>query len=182
MIGPMTGKDGRGRRGTVTGAAPPGDKARDTASPRAFGQSPVGRGGIAAGARVLTLDGALPVEYLAPGDRVITRRGARVLRSVTAHRLTGEACRVMAGALGFDRPEGAVWLAPETGILIRDWRARALWGRDSVVVPVARLADGDHVARLCVTDLPVFTLGCDGPEILRVEGMEIAAAPELVAG
>ena len=32
-------------------------------------------GGVTQGARVMTLDGALPVEFLTPGDRVITRGG-----------------------------------------------------------------------------------------------------------
>lgn len=37
---------------------------------------------LAAGTIVLTMDGALPVETLAPGDRIITRAGARVLRLI----------------------------------------------------------------------------------------------------
>ncbi len=38
--------------------------------------------GILSGTRVLTLDGELPVQFLCPGDRIITRSGARVLRGV----------------------------------------------------------------------------------------------------
>ena len=33
--------------------------------------------GLLVGTRVRTLDGILPVEYLEPGDRVVTRAGAR---------------------------------------------------------------------------------------------------------
>ncbi|RPE71248.1 hypothetical protein EDD53_0363 [Pacificibacter maritimus] len=38
--------------------------------------------GIALGTLVLTADGALPVEYLEQGDRIITRSGMRTLRNI----------------------------------------------------------------------------------------------------
>jgi len=38
--------------------------------------------GLSAGTEVLTADGALPIEFLSPGDRVITRSGMKVLRGV----------------------------------------------------------------------------------------------------
>lgn len=59
---------------------------------------PVPDCGLATGTVVFTLDGALPVEFLEPGDRIVTRAGARVLRRID----------VVAGGgfvLGFDRPE-----------------------------------------------------------------------------
>lgn len=39
---------------------------------------------LVVGTIIYTLDGALPVEHLIPGDRVITRAGARELRAVAA--------------------------------------------------------------------------------------------------
>lgn len=50
------------------------------------------------GTIILTLDGAIPIEFLSPGDRVITRAGARVLRAVTGSVETGF-------DLTFDQPE-----------------------------------------------------------------------------
>ncbi|WP_417247718.1 Hint domain-containing protein [Celeribacter sp.] len=38
--------------------------------------------GIAAGTLIVTADGVLPVEYLEPGDRVVTRSGMRALLDV----------------------------------------------------------------------------------------------------
>ena len=55
-------------------------------------------GSLASGTIVMTMDGALPVEYLAPGDRIVTRNGARVLRDIDTpapHRF----------ALKFDAPQ-----------------------------------------------------------------------------
>jgi len=46
------------------------------------GEAPLDLTGLAAGTIIYTLDGALPVEYLGPGDRIITRAGMRVLRAV----------------------------------------------------------------------------------------------------
>jgi len=38
--------------------------------------------GLSAGTIILTAEGALPIEYLEPGDRIITRAGMRVLRAI----------------------------------------------------------------------------------------------------
>lgn len=56
------------------------------------------KSGLPAGTIILTLDGALPVEYLAAGDHIITRAGARVLRDLRP-------CRGGDFRLEFDRPE-----------------------------------------------------------------------------
>ncbi|HHB80814.1 MAG TPA: hypothetical protein ENK83_03575 [Aliiroseovarius sp.] len=53
---------------------------------------------LALGTVVYTLDGALPVEYLNDGDRVITRSGARVVRAIEGDAALGFALR-------FDRPQ-----------------------------------------------------------------------------
>ncbi len=60
-------------------------------------EAPLRTPAIAVGTIIYTLDGTLPVEYLAPGDRIITRAGMRVLRAITRHE----------GGLRlhFDRPE-----------------------------------------------------------------------------
>ena len=38
--------------------------------------------GLPKGTTIMTSDGALPVEYLEPGDRIITRSGMKVLRNI----------------------------------------------------------------------------------------------------
>jgi hypothetical protein len=103
--------------------------------------------GLGAGTPVLTLDGEIPVEHLTEGDRVVTRSGARRLRRITA-RLVEGGFRVSPHRLGQGRPEAAVVLGPRQKILLRDWRARALAGGDTALMPVARLADGDYIAKV----------------------------------
>lgn len=130
--------------------------------------------GIAAGTVVLTLDGALPVEFVEPGDRVITREGMRIVREVTVRRYSGPAIRLAAGALGHDRPEQDLVLPAETPVLLRDWRAQALFGTRQAVAPVARLADGDRIAPVTALSLRLHDLRFDTAQVIYAEGLEIA--------
>jgi len=135
--------------------------------------------GITAGTLVLTLDGELPVQFLAPGDRVITRSGARAIEAVEVTVVRGaEMIRITASALGHDRPETDLFVAPTQPILVRDWRARALYGTDSAMVEAHRLADGDYIRRETVAEVRVFTLRFATPEVIYAGGLELACDPE----
>lgn len=136
------------------------------------------QGGVAAGTHIMTLDGALPVEFLEPGDRIITRSGARVLCAVSVRVSADESVlRVSAGALGFDRPEGDVLIGSDQAVLVRDWRARAMFGQAQATVPVSALADGTYIASHQVSGLRFYTLSFDAPEVIYAEGVEIATTP-----
>ncbi len=129
--------------------------------------------GIAIGALVMTLDGVLPVEFLAPGDKIVTRSGARALRRVSAREMTGEVISVCAGALGHDRPEQDLLLMPGTMVHLRDWRAQALFGRAQALVPAERLVDGEFVTRAQAARKVMFTLEFDLAEVIYVDGVEL---------
>ena len=63
-----------------------GDTEMDAEAP--FSRSAGGAGadptmGMLAGTLVRTLEGILPVDYLTPGDRIVTRAGARRLTSMS---------------------------------------------------------------------------------------------------
>lgn len=134
--------------------------------------------GIAQGTQVLTLEGALPVEFLHPGDRVITRNGARRLAALEAAPAAGGLIRVAPGALGHDRPERALILGAEARVLLRDWRAQALFGTAQALVPVARLVDGQFVVPAAAArGTRLFALRFAGPEVIYADGVEIAAEP-----
>ena len=133
-------------------------------------------GGIALGTIVLTLDGALPVEHLMPGDRVITRNsGSAALSAIRCHSAPRRACLIRPNVLGFGRPEGAVITSSDQKILLRDWRARAIWGADQVLVPVSRLVDGEFISDAGMSDAPLFELLFDSPQVIYAGGLELGA-------
>ena len=137
----------------------------------------LGLAGLALGAQVATLEGMLPVEYLSPGDRIITRAGARVLRGLSMLPLVTQLVRIAPGALGHDRPTGALMLGAGTEVLLRDWRAQALFGRAQALVAVARLVDGQFVTRVTGEKTRLFTLHFDTPEVIYAEGVEVGCQP-----
>lgn len=137
--------------------------------------------GITAGTKVLTLEGELPVQFLAPGDRIVTRSGARVLKDVSVSVLRDATMvRISASALGHDRPEADLFVAPNQQILVRDWRAKALYGRDMAMVEAQRLADGDYIRKETVAEVRLFTLTFEREEIVFAGGLELACAPVTV--
>jgi hypothetical protein len=135
--------------------------------------------GMAAGTPVLTLDGALPVEFLTPGDRVLTRTGLRRLKTVEMTRLAqARMVRVAPHVLGKSRPDAPVWLLPSQLILLRDWRAKALYGATQVLVPIERMADGDYVRLETLDEARVYTLKLDDDAVIYAGGLELAAEVE----
>lgn len=136
-----------------------------------------GLSGLALGAQVATLEGMLPVEYLSPGDRIVTRAGARVLRGLSTLPLVTQLVCIAPGALGHDRPTGALMLGAGTQVLVRDWRAQAMFGTAQALVAVARLVDGHFVTRVADVRTRLFTLHFDAPEVIYAEGVEVGCQP-----
>lgn len=139
--------------------------------------------GMLAGTMVRTLDGTLPVDYLTPGDRIVTRSGARRLTSVSVQaRKVVDLVRIRASTLGHDRPEQDLLVSPGQPLLIRDWRAQAIFGQPVAVVPAARLADGEFICLETHAQVRLFTLRFDEDEVIYAEGLELACPaflPEL---
>lgn len=134
--------------------------------------------GMAAGTPVLTLDGELPVQFLAPGDRVVTRSGARTIEAVEVQVVQGATMvRIAASALGHDRPEAELWVAPDQPLLLRDWRARALFGQESVTAPATRLVDGSYIRCEGVAEARLFRLRFAGEEVIYAAGVELPCPP-----
>lgn len=148
--------------------------AASVASARAAAR-PAPATGLFAGTRVLTLEGELPVEFLAPGDRIVTRSGARTLRRITARQAApAEVIRIAAGSLGHDRPEAALTIGPAQPVLVRDWRARALFGAAQATVAAERLVDGSYIQRATLADAQLLTLEFDRAETIYAGGVELA--------
>lgn len=131
--------------------------------------------GMLAGTMVRTLDGLIPVEFLTPGDRIVTRAGARRVTSVSVvARKQVDLVRIKASTMGHDRPDQDLLLSPGQPVLIRDWRAQALYGLPVAAIPAARLADGEFVCLETHRNVRLFTLRFDEDEVIYAEGLELA--------
>lgn len=145
-----------------------------TAKAGSVGERP---GGICGGTTVLTLAGELPVEHLVRGDRVITRdSGTAVLRGVRVTEVRIAPIRIKAGSLGHTRPDRDMIVAPHTMIHIRDWRAMAMYGTPTAMVPASQLVDGEFVAEQGPATIRLFSLVFDRDHIVYADGLEVAAA------
>lgn len=134
-----------------------------------------GHYGLLSGTLVRTMDGLLPVEFLAPGDRIICRDGARRLLQITASQHDQiTLVRVRASTIGHDRPDQDILLAPDQPILIRDWRAKALYGQEAAAIPAYRLADGEFILTETRKNICLFTLQFAEEEVIYAEGLELA--------
>lgn len=139
-------------------------------------------GGLVAGTCVLTADGALPVEFLIPGDRIITRAGAKKLTSISV-RVENDVdmVRINAGTLGFDRPSEATLVPLHQLILIRDWRAQTLYGAPQALVAAGRLADGTVTVIETLAEVRVFTLEFQDDTVIFAGGLELACMRETIS-
>jgi Hint domain len=142
--------------------------------PHSLGRPHLGQG-VLAGTQVRTTEGVLPVEFLEPGDRIITRDGALRLMSVTSSWHTAATLiRVCASSLGYDRPEVDLLVAPGQHIVIRDWRAKVLYGGDVASVAASRLVDGEYVRTERLPIARIVTLQFEQPQVIFAEGLELA--------
>ena len=139
--------------------------------------------GMLAGTMVRTLEGVLPVDYLTPGDRIVSRSGARRLSSVSVvMRKQIHLVRIRASTMGHDRPDQDLLLSPGQPVVIRDWRAQALYGVSAAAIPASRLADGEFIRVEVHRNARLFTLRFEDEEVIYAEGLELACPaflPEL---
>jgi hypothetical protein len=136
--------------------------------------------GLAAGTTVLTLSGAMPVEFVAPGDRMITRAGARTVTGVEISVIKdARVVRISEGVLGKDRPEADMIVSPGQPILIRDWRAKAIAGLDQAVITAEKLADGEYIKTEVLDEVRLVTLQFAEAQVIYAAGLELGceAAP-----
>jgi hypothetical protein len=137
---------------------------------------PLQEAGLWTGGILLTLQGERRIDDLRSGDRIVTRdAGMSVLRAITRRRARAALVRIRAGSLGHTRPERDVILPAGQPILVRDWRAQALFGADQAMVPAARLVDGEFVTHVGEAEVDLWQLEFDGPHILYLDGLEVAS-------
>lgn len=136
---------------------------------------------MAAGTTVLTLSGALPVEFISPGDRVITRNGARTVRAVNISVVKdASVIRISESVLDVDRPEDDILVSPQQPLLIRDWRAKFIGNASQAVVTAGALVDGEYIRRETLAEAWMISLHFDQSEVIYANGLELMCAPEVV--
>ncbi|WP_415182595.1 Hint domain-containing protein [Phaeovulum sp.] len=134
-------------------------------------------GGIARGSEVRTTEGPLPVEYLLVGDSVVTHSGVQKITHIHQTMIVGPMIGIRSCCLGFERPTQALLLAPQTRVLLRDWRARVLYGKKSALVPVERLVDDAFIAPIASVRVQIYTLTLDASAAFYANGVEIGTEP-----
>jgi Hint domain len=124
------------------------------------------------GGAILTERGAVRVESLAIGDRVVTAGGE--LRpivwighrdlEVARHRFPLEILpvRVRAGAFGRGLPHRDLWLSPQHAVFV-----------DGALIPVVALANGATVAQMRVETVSYFHVELERHDVLLAEGLPV---------
>lgn len=131
---------------------------------------------LIAGTHLYTQDGALPVEVLGAGDRVITRDAGMIeVAAMRFRRVTARLVQVAEGALGPSMPGCTTRLLATQQVLLRDWRAEALEGRTRALVAAERLIDGEFIRYLGTKTVTVAEISFGEPHILYADGIEVAS-------
>ena len=142
-------------------------------------QTVVAQAGLCADTIVLTMDGELRARDIAPGDRIITRdAGMVVLLGVRRKRVTCDAVQIKAGSLGHKRPPEDLILPYGTKILVRDWRAEAIFGSAQALVAAQNLQDGEYVSLLPDQQLEIVEFIFEQPHVIYAGGLEIGCQTE----
>lgn len=137
-------------------------------------QHPTGPGGLLATTPVLTRRGEIRAADLAAGDHLITRSGgfSEVLETRWAISRR-PAISIKAGSLGHTRPGCDLILPSDQRILVRDWRAQALFSRHEALTEASRLVDGEFIRDLGEQDLGLVFLSLARSEVIYAGGLEL---------
>lgn len=136
--------------------------------------------GIGGACRIMTSAGPVLAAKVRRGDMVVTRRGYSSVVAVQEIALPhgASAVRVTPDALD-GRPDSEMVLLPSQRILLRDWRARLYFGRSIAAPPVVQLVDDKTIVNANDNRVRFFSIYVGAPEVLMVEGLELASADQL---
>ncbi|MCV2865514.1 Hint domain-containing protein [Defluviimonas sp. WL0075] len=175
----------RTRRYEIAWLSATGDIETATRVAPAIGQFEEAFSAFARGTVLLTEDGPVAVEDLAPGTRVQTAEGRmeRVMwvGSMTIfppHAVSGIEpalmTRVTADAFGLGRPNPDLVLGPRARILLRDERFQSATGMNSAYAPAAAFIDGVSIVEVTpIAPIPVYHLVLERHGSVRAAGLEV---------
>lgn len=131
--------------------------------------------GVPAGSSILTNAGELPIEYVGAGDKAITRdRGMAEITQIDPVDYRGPVVRLTTGTFGKASPDREVMMPADQLILLRDWRAKMLFGVDEVMVPLHRLVDDEFITLIPNGQITLFQISLTAGHILYANGLETA--------
>lgn len=134
--------------------------------------------GLPLGTTVLTKDGEMPVEMLSPGDRVITRdSGFTTLKDIRIVQGVENAVCFQAGSLGHNKPEADMVLPAGQSVLVRDWRAPAMFKQSQSLTQAGDLVDGEYVSDMGIQEMTLVQLTFERTHVIYAGGMEVASTP-----
>ena len=130
--------------------------------------------GFLSGTPILSKDGEIPVEYLSPGDRIISRDAgfARLEHISLSQRMVRAIC-FTAGSLGHTRPDQDLILPEFQKVLIRDWRAQALFGVSQAMVRAGDLVDDEFICDQGIRPMTLYQLHFSSYHVVYAGGMEV---------
>ncbi len=164
-----------------TQAYPPAQQilARIMQSRRERTNSPAAQTSVAlvCGTLIQTREGEISIENLKAGDQIITRtQGFSTLAGVRRSRAMMNAVRFKSGSLGHTRPGSDLLMPLNQKVLIRDWRAKAIYGQPQAVVPAFELIDGEFICDMGLQMLDLCILSFDRPHVIYADGMEVSTS------
>lgn len=128
---------------------------------------------------IMTADGEMPVEYLSPGDRIVTRNGGMTkLISIQAVTRRTHTVRIAADYLG-DLSRRDLVLPADQPVLVRDWRAHTAFGLQQAMAAAGHLVDGLNIQDAGEQHLILFRLEFDKPRIVYASGLELGTDPSV---
>lgn len=134
--------------------------------------------GFIAGTMINTPDGILPVQFLSPGDRIITRSGMRILRAISVRQVENTPIiRIRSAALGKSHPEADQFIAPDQEISLRGPNAVKLCGTSCATLPAHQLIDRATIEEEIIAEIRLFDLHFDRDETIYAGGLELLCHP-----
>lgn len=130
--------------------------------------------GFPVGTLILTQHGPLPVDALQPGDMLETRNGGlQPLLQITTLSRTCRAIKFQAGCFGARGPAQDMLLPEAQPVLIRDWRARAMFGQSQAMVRAGQLVDDTFIEDIGPRRLTLYQLDLGRARIVQGFGIDL---------
>lgn len=161
----------------------PGDRYRithDDSSTQDDIEDPAGMSGFGPGTMIATAEGELPVDWLAPGDRIATfDHGLQTLRWIGYSRVTARQMaqdsgltpvQIDASHFGRNSPDKPLILSPDTRLLLTGAQIQLNFGVDQALVR-ARDLTRSQASPQPAQALTFFTLLFDAHQVVRANGV-----------